>query len=128
MTSPAIQTQKDAQFSRGLYTSSFDPLRNIRFLQDNWDENGAPKPSNAAIANAEVILAWSKKCGLFIDDIDGDVDGGVFIAIANEHNRSIHFYCGNEGRTCQILKINGKQIAYSQWDPNAAIQFLSQNA
>lgn len=118
------------QYEKSMYgshtTPSFDHLRGIRLLQDNWDGNDAPKPTNAALTNAETIISLIKRNNFAIDDIDGDVDGGIFIAIANETtNRSIHFYCGNGGQTCQLFKVNGKQISYSQYNPIAAVKFLN---
>ena len=60
-------------------------------LQDNWDGEGAPKPSQESISKAREIICWITNYKLINNDVDLDIDadvlGGVSLTLINNKKK-----------------------------------------
>lgn len=79
-------------------------LRPLLALKDNWDGEGAPAPSAAALSNASAFLESAAAHGYAPYDVDGDVMGGVALwfcgpkgAEPEVSERWCWIACGNQG-------------------------------
>src|ERR1700731_2847155 len=52
-------------------------LAQLLWLEDDWDHEGAPRPSLEAVQRAMKIARWAVENGFVITDVDPDVLGGV---------------------------------------------------
>jgi hypothetical protein len=56
-------------------------LEDLKQLEDDWDGEGAPKPSDAAIERTANVLRWAEERCLQVSDVDADVLGGVAVRL-----------------------------------------------
>ena len=77
--------------------ASFDEMRQ---LADDWDEEGAPRPSDDAIERAHEVLRWLDEDGIQAFDlcVDPDVLGGVGVLIWRDRESRAWVSCDNKGR------------------------------
>jgi hypothetical protein len=75
-------------------------LNEMTLLVDNWDEEGAPKPSDDAIERARSVLRWTAEAGVAAFDlcVDPDVLGGVAVLIWRNEDTRAWIACHNNGR------------------------------
>ena len=96
------------------------PLDYLRTWLDNWDGEGAPKPSDAAISRAEEILSLALlNEEIRVTDADADVLGGVALWLAGPSATArawISFM--NNGVDTLVLSDNGRILHYP-WDATA---------
>ena len=77
-------------------------------LQDNWDGEGAPKPSQQSIVKAREIINWIEDCKVVNDhtllDIDADVLGGVSLTlINNKKNKKVWISVLNDYKKVAVV-------------------------
>ncbi len=79
-------------------------LKEIRKLQDNWDGEGAPIPTEEAIQRAQRIMIWALEAELSVTDLSADVMGGVgFYLQGRNKSRHIITFLRNKGDFSVIL-------------------------
>ena len=67
----------------------FSLLEDIKSLEDNWDEDGAKKPSRMAIQNSQYLIQLLSKRGIEIYHIAPGPIGEIMIDLRNERNSSL---------------------------------------
>lgn len=95
----AIEAQDDAQ---AVSPSPRDMLTALTNLQDNWDDEGAPKPDNDAISRASRILAWAELRSVDVLDVDADVLGGVAVRVWQAPDKVLWLACMNNGQDTAV--------------------------
>jgi hypothetical protein len=83
-------------------------LESLDKLTDDWNQEGAPAPSEMALARAQEILDALTELGIQVDDdeIDPDAAGGVAIYPDIPSHAAAHVEICNEphgGGTCQVI-------------------------
>jgi len=105
---------------------ALDALDDLRKLADDWDGEGAPRPSDEAIERAKDIVRWACDRGIDLGDaeIDADVLGGVAIWIEPRPGRRAWIACMNSGHDTLVLSDDGV-IKHAPWNETAQQRLLS---
>jgi hypothetical protein len=81
-------------------------LKDVVALEDNWDGEGAPKPSPDALARAADVLRWAESREVEVLDVDADVLGGVavYVRTVDVSTRAVLVWlaCMNSGLTTAV--------------------------
>lgn len=88
-------------------------LEGLSRLADGWDDDEAPRPSADALGRAREALDRAATHGLFPEEVDADVLGGValwFAAEGDKPERRAWIACMNEGRTTFVLTVDDKPV------------------
>lgn len=84
---------------QSLSDSAAEQIRRLRGLQDNWDDMGAPRPSELAFQATEKIIKFiEKQFSYKPDDIDADVSGGLALYYGRFSTKTIWISIQNDGR------------------------------
>lgn len=78
-----------------------EALNSLRDLKDDWDNEGAPAPSAAAVDLASLIVEQTSGLkGVQVADIDADVLGGVAVWLCSTSHpaRRVWISCMNRGK------------------------------
>lgn len=108
---------------------SADPLRQLVDLQDDWDGEGAPRPSDGAVRRAREVLGWVRNNNLFILEVDADVLGGVAIYLkADERSdKRVWIACMNDGKDTAVMSTRDAVVdhcMFSLTEPDRVLRFL----
>jgi hypothetical protein len=76
----------------------------MRALADDWDGEGAPKPSDDAIARAGHIVQWALAKSVDVEDVSADVLGGVAVLLSGHlaPHRQAWISLMNDGGDCVV--------------------------
>lgn len=98
--------------SKGEVMSSWQvKIDELRALEDDWDSDGAPKPTEAVLTHVERIAHDSPR---YITDIFAASDGGVVICF-DYMERSVQFNFENDG-SIKLICINMSSESYTTLD------------
>jgi hypothetical protein len=102
-------------------TPSAQMLEFVSRLDDDWDGEGAPRPSPDAVARAANVLDWAEATGVEVDEVDGDVLGGVAIYLQPLWPRAprIWIACMNTGSDTAVWSDASRVIRSSNVDATA---------
>jgi hypothetical protein len=95
----------------------------LSLLQDDWDGEGAARPSIEAIRRASDATTWAHGAGLVVEDIDADVLGGVGLwvrAYAHRGARTVWIACMNNGQDTAVLSEGRSVVGHQRWDASEA--------
>lgn len=92
--------------------SNYDWADRLRALSPNWDDEGAPVPSEIAINKAKDIFDWVNQHGLTVESVDADVLGGVAIYLDEVNDKSTWIAIRNDGATSIIIRHDNKINGY----------------
>lgn len=84
-----------------------DWMTELRSLLPNWDEEGAPVPSEESILKTKDIVGWAILNNLNIDSIDADVLGGVGIYLTGIESRTVWISVLNHENPIVVVRNNG---------------------
>jgi hypothetical protein len=83
-------------------------LAKLARLPEDWDGEGAPKPSEIALAQAGFLLGQLRRTAVEIEYVDPDVMGGIEIGLALSSGgggrRDASFLVGNTGLVTLLLR------------------------
>jgi hypothetical protein len=101
-------------------------------LTDNWDGEGAARPSVEAIERAVLTIQWAKDLGLKVTDVDADVLGGVavWLGSAAHPDRRVWVSCMNNGRDTIVMSNREGVVGQAQLADETrglAVAFLAAN-
>lgn len=100
----------------------------LRAVEDGWDGEGAPKPSDGAILRAKDILArlMASYGGAFPYEVEIDADalGGVGIWYRPHANHFVWIACMNSDVTTLVLD-DGRHIESVVWDEGSLEKVLA---
>ncbi len=97
------------------FADALDPCGNMHeqltafgTYQDNWDDEGAPAPSRAAIDRAHTTLDWAEMNGVSVVGVDPDVVGGIGVFLENpsDGSRRAWIACMNDGSDTAVLSLH----------------------
>jgi hypothetical protein len=102
-----------------------DPTRLAKLfeLEDDWDGEGAPKPSRPALQRADAVVRWAHESGLVMTDVDADVLGGVAVWLRADPMspvRSAWIACMNNGQDTLVLSEARDVTGHAPWDASDA--------
>lgn len=117
----ADQLEDPQPFGADQMEQTFERLGN---LQDNWDGEGAPAPSPAAIEQARQIVSWLVLNHVPVAEIDADVLGGIAIWVLPAAGRTAWVACMNDGARTLVSSDNGA-VSSATWNPAAQASLLS---
>lgn len=104
---------------------SMETLEGLSRLHDDWDGEGAPKPSGEAITRArEILQALEGVAEVDAIEVDADVLGGVGLLVRPGRGRSVWIACMNNGKDTVVLS-EGESLSHAPWDASALEQTLS---
>ena len=88
----------------------------LRMLADNWDNEGAPRPSDDALERAQAVLRWVEEARLdsFNVTVEPDVLGGVGVMVRSRNDRGVWVACMNNGRDTVVFE-DGSRITATPW-------------
>jgi len=98
-------------------------LAKLARLADDWDGEGAPAPSHAAIQRANGVLRWALESGLVATDVEADVLGGVGVvlrAYPRTMSGSAWIACMNNGKDTIVLSRRTDVCGHASWDAGDA--------
>jgi hypothetical protein len=95
-------------------------LTEIKKLDDNWDGEGAPKPSEIALRHARATISWAETVGIKITDVDADALGGVAVWIG-----AVWIADTNGGTTIVSGRCFGDDVPWPRDDANTRCNQLS---
>lgn len=99
-------------------TNILNDLENLKFLDDNWDNEGAPKPNQASFKQAEETIIWLlEQQNLIITSIDPDVIGGIgiFVGASGQFSRTAWIAHHNNGVSTLIL-VDNDNVYHGPWN------------
>jgi hypothetical protein len=74
----------------------------LKQLEDNWDGEGAPKPTDEAIRRAMSVLAWAESRQIKVLDVDADVLGGVGVRLRGSTGTTLWIACMNSKKDTAV--------------------------
>lgn len=95
-----------------------DVLGSLGSLQDDWDGEGAPRPSGEALERAQTVMDWAESKGLLVVDLDADVLGGValYIKASAGADRQVWIGCMNKGGDTAVMSTSSKVEDHCMFD------------
>ena len=81
-------------------------LEDASTLEDNWDEEGAPKPAVHTLLEAQHIITRAQFESIQVDSISPDVLGGLGVFLSNT-DTSIWIALHNDGEHSLVIGIQG---------------------
>lgn len=98
-----------------------EALGSLGSLQDDWDGEGAPKPSGEALQRAQAVMDWAESKGLLVVDLDADVLGGValYLRASSGADRQVWIGCMNKGGDTAVMSTSTKVEDHCMFDPEA---------
>ena len=116
-----IDTATVVQVPCAVSVNVLDPTRLARLhgLADDWDEEGAPRPSRPALQRADSVIRWAHESGLVVTDVDADVLGGVGVwlrAHPVSPARSVWIACMNNGQDTIVMSEARAVTGHTRWD------------
>ena len=98
----------------------------ILLLEDNWDEDGAPKPSDDAIERARRVVLWMDDVGITPFDlcVDTDVLGGVGVIMWKDKDTRAWVACHNNGYDT-IVYDDSQGVRAASWNDEAKTALIA---
>lgn len=91
-------------------------LEHLRQLEDDWDQEGAPKPSAAALERAARAVAWAEREKVHLLDVSADVLGGVAIWFDRGGDRQVWLSCMNDGCDTIVCSAGSEVVSHAKID------------
>lgn len=112
----AIEAQEAQQDVQDAPPAPRDLLAAFMNLQDNWDDEGAPRPDNDAIERAFKVLDWAESRLVEIIDVDVDVLGGVAVRLWKAPDKMLWIACMNNKHDTAVWSQGNRVIGHSEID------------
>lgn len=126
------RARRDLASTLRRFAESVDPgpgamelLGELSSLTDDWDGEGAPKPSTDAIERARAILG-ALEHGIDVDEVevDADVLGGVALIVRSPQGKSVWIACMNNGKDTVVFS-EGSTVSHALWNPSSVDSTLA---
>ena len=94
-------------------------LASLFSLDDDWDGEGAPRPSTQALGRADHVIRWAHENGLVVTEVDADVLGGVAVRLQAHVLRPVRtawVACMNNSRDTLVMSEDGRGVvSHEAW-------------